>query len=101
HNQRRRHTFPGNVCDCDAKSLLIDMDVIKIIAAYLPGWHVDAADLKSINGRRLGWEQDTLNVARDFEVMIEPLLFIRHRINDRVVERKGGLFGDGFKDNEI
>ena len=45
--------------------------------------------------------KNTLNVARDLEVVIESLLFVRHRIDDGVVERKGGLLGDRFEDDEI
>src|SRR5262249_10672494 len=77
------------------------MDVIEIVAAYLASWHVNPADLEPIDGRRFRWEQDTLNVSRDFEIVIQPFFFVCHRINDRVVERKGGLLGDGFKNNKI
>src|SRR5262245_20878700 len=101
HNQRCRHAFAGNVCDCDAKALFIDMDVIEIIAAYLASWHIQTADFEPIDGRGLRWKQDTLNVTRDFEVVIQPFLFVRHRINDRVVERKGGLLGNGFENDKI
>src|SRR4029077_14383917 len=101
HDQRCRDAFAGNVCDCNAKSLLIDMDVIEIITAYLAGWHINAANLEPIDGRRFRWEQDALNVSRDFEVVIQPFLFVRHGVNDRVIERKGRLLGDGFKNDKI
>src|SRR5262245_24563973 len=77
------------------------MDVIKIIAAYLASWHINPADLEPIDGRRFRWEQDALNVSRDFEVVIEPFFFVRHRVNDRVVERKGRLFGDRLKNDKV
>src|SRR6476619_7017398 len=77
------------------------MDVIEVITAYLASWHISPADLESIYGRRFRWEQDALNVSRDFEVVIQPFFFVRHRINDRVVERKGRLLGDGFKNDKI
>src|SRR5437773_4999565 len=77
------------------------MDVIEIIAAYLASWHINPADLEPIDGRRFRWEQNALNVSRDFEVVIQPFLFVSHRINDRVVERKGRLLGDGFKNEKI
>src|SRR5262249_42167979 len=77
------------------------MDVIKIIAAYLASWHINPADLETIDGRRFRWEQDALDVSRDFEIVIEPFFFVRHRINDRVVERKTGLLGNGIKDDKI
>src|SRR6266480_4327202 len=101
HDQRCRDAFAGNICDCDAKSLLIDMNVIEIITAYLASWHINPADLEPIDGRRFRWEQDALNVSRDFEVMIQPFLFVRHRINDCVLERKSRLLGDGFKIDKI
>jgi len=77
------------------------VDVIEIIAAHLPSWHINPADLETIDGRRFRWKQDTLNVSRDFEVVIQPFLFVRHRINDRVVERKSRLLGNGFKNDKI
>ena len=52
-------------------------------------------------GRRLRRQQDALNVARDLQIVIEPLLFIRFRVDDRVVEREGRLLGDRFEDDEI
>jgi hypothetical protein len=80
---------------------LIDLNVIEIIAAYLAGWHINAADLKPIDRRRFRWKQDTLNVPRDFEIVIESLLFVSHGINDGVVKRKGGLLSDRLKNDEI
>src|ERR1043166_3539452 len=77
------------------------MDVIEIIAAYLASWHIKPADFEAINGRRFRREQDALNVSRDFEIMIQPFLFVRHRINDRVVESKGRLLGDRFENDKI
>ena len=77
------------------------MNVIEIIAAHLAGGHINAADLKSVNGRRFGWKQNTLNVPCDFEIVVEPLLFVRHRVDDGVVEGKSGLLGDRFKNDEI
>ena len=52
HNKRRGHTFARNIRNCHAKPLFIDLDVIEIIATYLASRHTNAADLKSINGRR-------------------------------------------------
>src|SRR5438105_5133016 len=77
------------------------MDVIEIIAAYLAGRHVDAADLKSINGRCLRGEQNSLNVPCNFKIVIQSLLFVGHRIDDGVVERKGRLLSDRFKNDEV
>src|SRR5438874_6396647 len=48
HDQRCRHAFAGNVGDCNAKSFLIDMNVIEIIAAYLASWHVNPANFEPI-----------------------------------------------------
>src|SRR5262249_25238860 len=84
-----------------AKSLFINMNVIEIIAAYLASWHINPADLKAVDGRRFRWEQNALNVSGDFEVVIQPFLFVRHRINDRVVECKGRLLSDRFKNDKI
>jgi hypothetical protein len=80
---------------------LIDLNVIEIIAAHLAGWRINAADLKPINRRRFRWKQDTLNVPRDFEIVIESLLFVSHGIDDGVVKRKSGLLSDRFKNDEI
>src|SRR5262245_51624522 len=77
------------------------MDIIEIVAAYLASGHINPADLEPIDGRRFGWEQDALNVSRDFEVVIQPLFLVRHRINDGVVERKGRLLGNGLKDDKV
>ena len=101
HDKRGGNAFARNVRDRHAKPFVIDLDVIKIIAAYLAGGHIKAADLKSVNGRRFGGKQNSLNIARDFEIVVESLLFIRHRVDNSVIESKGGLLGDRFKNNEI
>ena len=61
------------------------MDVIEIIAAYLASWHINPTDLEPIDGWRFRWEQDALNVSRDFEVVIQPFFLVSHRINYSVV----------------
>src|SRR5204863_7543479 len=94
------HLCP-NICDCHAQPLVIYANIIEIVAAYLAGWHIDAADLKSINRRRFRREQNSLNVPGDLQVMIQTLLFVSHGVNDRVVERKGRLLGKGFKNDEV
>src|SRR5262245_40337349 len=77
------------------------MDVIEIIAAYLASGHINPADLEPVDGRRFRWEQDALNVSRDFEVVVQPFFLVRHRINDGVVERKGRLLGNRLKHDKI
>ena len=59
------------------------------------------ADLEAVDRRRFARKKDALDVARDLQVVIEPLLFVRFRIDDRVVEREGRLLGDRFEDDEI
>src|SRR5881392_1769751 len=46
-------------------------------------------------------KQNPLNIPCNLEIVIESLLFIRHRVNYGVVKGKGGLFGNRFKNNEI
>jgi hypothetical protein len=77
------------------------MDVIEIIAADLASWHVNPADLEAVDGRRFRWKQDALDVSSDFEVVIQPFLFVRHRINDRVIERKSRLLCNRLKNDKI
>ena len=77
------------------------MDVIEIIAAHLAGRHINAADLKPVDGWRFGWEQNPLNVPCNFEIVIEPFFFVRHGVNDGVVESKSRLLCDGLKNDEI
>src|SRR4029077_7335607 len=101
HDQRCRNAFARNVGDDNTKPFVVDMNVVKIIAAHLAGGHVNAADLKTVNGRRFRRKQKPLNIPCNLEIMIESLLFIRHRVNDGVVKGKGGLFGNRFKNNEI
>ena len=36
-----------------------------------------------------------------FKIVIEPLLFVRFRVDDRVVKREGRLLGDRFENDEI
>src|SRR5260370_5218211 len=101
HDERCGNAFARNIRDANAESFLIDFDVIKIIAADLARRHVHPADLKPTDARRFGWKKNALNVARDFKVVIESLLFVRLRINNRVVERECRLLGDRFKNDEI
>ena len=35
------------------------------------------------------------------QIVIEPLLFVRFRINDRVIKRESRLLGDRFEHDEI
>ena len=83
------------------KPILVHFDVIEIIAAHLARRNIDPAISKPLNGRRFCRKQNALNVARDFEIVIEPLLFVRLGVNDRVVKREGGLLGDRFENDEI
>ena len=101
HDKRCGNAFSGNIGDRDSESFVINMNVIEIITAHLAGRHVDAANLKSVDSRRFSRKQNTLNVTRDLEIMVEPLLFVGHRIDDGVIESKSRLFGDGFKHDEI
>src|SRR5437773_11757038 len=101
HDQRCRNAFTGNVGNCNTKPVFINMNIIEIIATYLARRHIDAADLKSVNGRRFCWKQNSLNVPRNLEVMIESLFFICHRVDDSVVEGKGGLLRNRFENDEI
>jgi len=89
HDQRRRHAFTGNVGNHHSKMIVVHLDVIKVITAHLAGGQIQARDVESFDRRRLLREQDPLNVARDLEIMIEPLLFVRLRIDDRIVEGEG------------
>ena len=59
------------------------------------------ADLESFNGRRFCRQHDALNFARDLQVVIEPLLFVRLGVDDSVVERKGRLLCDRFENDKI
>ena len=52
-------------------------------------------------GGGLRRKKDALNVARDLQVVIEPFLFVRLRIDDRVVKRESRLLGDRFEDDKI
>src|SRR5437879_10626550 len=99
HDERSRHAFAGNIRDSDAEPFVVDLDVIKIIAADLARGHVDSADLKSVHVGRFSWKQNALNVARDFQVVVEPLLFVRLGI--RSEERRVGkeCRGGGWKEN--
>src|SRR5207244_9097465 len=81
HDKGGGNAFTRNVCDRDAEPFVIDMNVIEIIAAHLAGGHINAADLKSVNARRFGWKQNTLNVPCDFEIVVQPLLSVRHRVD--------------------
>ena len=101
HDERRGNAFAGNIGDGNSKPFVIDMDVIEIIAAHLAGWHIDAANLKSVDGWRFGRKQNTLNITRDLKIVVQPLLFVRHRIDDGVIERKGRLLGDRFKNHKV
>src|SRR5207244_8111290 len=100
HDERSRHAFAGNIRDSDAEPFVVDLDIIKIIAADLARGHVDSADLKSVHVGRFSWKQNALNVARDFQVVVEPLLFVRLGINDGVVERERRLLGERFETDE-
>ena len=44
----------------------VDCEVIEIIAADVARGNVDPADLKSRDNRRFTWQEDALDVARDF-----------------------------------
>ena len=101
HDERRRNAFAGDVGNRNPEVLVVDLDVIEVIAADLTRRHINSTDLKPIYGGCFGGEEDALNVSRDFEVVIETFFFIRFRVDDGVVKREGGLLGDRFEDNEI
>ena len=101
HDERRGNAFARDVGDRDAEPFVIDFDVIEIIAADLACRNIDSADFEAVDRRRLRREQNALNVTRDFQIVIEPFLFVRLGINDGVVKREGGLLGDRFENDEI
>src|SRR5205807_8326281 len=101
HDQRSRHAFAGNVCDGNAEPFVVEFDVIKVIAANLARWDVHPANFKSVHLRRFRRKKDALNVARDFQIVIEPLLFVRLGINDGVVKRERRLLGYRFENDKI
>ena len=81
--------------------MFVHPNVVKVIAADLPRRNVETGNFETGNGRRFFRKQNSLNVARDFEIVIEPLFFIRFGVNDGVVEGEGGLLGDRFEDDKI
>src|SRR5438067_3850756 len=81
--------------------MFVHPDVVKVIAADLPRWNIETGNLETGNVRRFFRKQNSLNVARDFEIVIEPLLFIRFGVNASVVEGEGGLLVDRFVDDKI
>src|SRR5437773_4391331 len=101
HDERRGNAFAGNIGDGNSKPFVIDMDVIEIIAAHLAGWHIEAADLKSVNGWRFCWKQNTLNITGDLKIVVESLLFVRHRVDDGVIQCESGLLGDRLENDKI
>src|SRR5262249_56226189 len=92
HDKPSRPPFTRHIGNRDTEPFFINLNVIEIIAAHLAGGGINPADLKSVNGRRFRWKQDTLNVSRDLEIVVESLLFVGHGINDGVVKRKSRLF---------
>src|SRR5581483_11061180 len=101
HDQGGRHALARNICDGNSEAFFIDFHVIEIIAANLARGDIYSRDLKSINFRRLVRQQNALNIAGDLQVVIKSLLFVRFGIDDGVVEGKGGLLGDRFKNDKI
>ena len=101
HDKRGGNAFTRNIRDRYAEPFVIDADVVEVIAAHLTRRHIDPANLKPVYGRCFGWKQNTLNISCDFKVVIEPLFFVRHRVDNGVVKSKSGLFGDRFKNDEI
>ena len=101
HDDRGGNAFARNIGNGDAEPFVIHFDIIEIIAADLACRNVDPADFEAVDDGRFAGKEDALNVARDFEIVIEPFLFVRFRINDGVVKREGGLLGDRFENDEI
>src|SRR5262245_50641095 len=77
------------------------MDLMVIIAADLSSQDIKLSNLKTIKNGWFRRKKNELHVSSEFEIVIQPLLFVGHRINDRVIEREGRLLGDGFKNDEI
>ena len=94
HDQRGGNAFARDIRYDHAEPFVVYLNVIEIIATDLARGDIDAADFEAIDRRRLGWEQDALNIARNFEIVVEPLFLICLGVNDGVVERERRLFGD-------
>src|SRR3954452_21883767 len=86
HDDRCRDALAGNIRYGHAELALVDFEVIEVVAADVARWNVDPADFKAWEDWRFAREQDSLDVPRDLEVMVEPLLLVRFGINDRVVK---------------
>ena len=101
HDERSGDAFAGDVRDGDAEAFVVDFDIIEIIAADLSRRNVDSADLEAVDPGRFRRKQNALNITRDLKIVIEPLLFVRFRIDDRVVKGESRLLGNRFKNDEI
>jgi hypothetical protein len=91
HDERGGHALARDIGDDDAEPVVVHPDVVEIVAADLACRDVNAGDIKAVDRRRLRGKKDALDVARDLQVVVEPFLLVRFRIDDSVVEGEGCL----------
>src|SRR5215831_2964667 len=101
HDERCRNALAGNIGDRNAKSFVVDLDIIEIISAHLPGWDIEAADFESAYRWRLCRQEHALNVPCNLQIVVKPFLFVSLGINDRVIERESRLLRDRLENDKV
>src|SRR6267143_5724010 len=94
HDQRSRDAFTGNIGDDHAKAMIVNADVIEIIAANLASRKINARDLEAGNDRRFVRKQAALDLACNFKIMIEAFFLVGLGIDDGIVKGESGLLCD-------
>ena len=81
--------------------MIINSDVIEIIATDLASRKINTSDLEAGNNGRLIGQQTALDLPCNFKIMIEPFFLVGLGVDDRVVKRESGLLRDRFEDDKI
>ena len=78
HVERRGRALAGDVGDEHANLPRPDLEKVVVVAADFARRFAEVRDGDAGNARRLDRQQRFLNVARDAQLVVQPLLFALH-----------------------
>ena len=93
--------FARDVGDDDAPAVLVNPEVVEVVAADVVRRDVEAADFVAGDVGRACGEEDALDIAGRLDVAVEALFLAGFEVDGLAEQGEGGLAGDGFEHGEV
>jgi hypothetical protein len=90
HQQRRGHALAGDVGHDQAEPVGVERHVVVVVAADRVRWQVHGGDVVAREARRPSGQEPSLHVARDAQLVLEPLLLQHLAVEQGLLDRERG-----------